>query len=148
MVAYSFRQRFAPNIQAGLGIPVAGRPKPKRQTIREYGRRHHAVPGQEIQLYTGMRTKQCALIGEAMCVDASPIMLRFLPHGIGDLVDSEVIGILERKDHLNLFAQHDGFIDWKELRMFFASNHPGISRFEGVLIRWEPLTSSATESAR
>ena len=53
MVAYSLKPRFIPPILSGA----------KRQTIRAISRRRHAIPGETLQLYTGMRTKQCRLIG-------------------------------------------------------------------------------------
>jgi hypothetical protein len=49
VVAYSFRQQFRPPILAGT----------KRQTIRA-DRKRHARPGEQLQLYTGMRTRQQA----------------------------------------------------------------------------------------
>lgn len=136
MTAYSFKLRFVPNIQAGLGLPVKGLVKPKRQTIRA-PRKRHAVPGEEMQLYYAIRTKQCQLIGKAVCMDVHLIRLFFMGDG---MVDCDAIGMLKRQSHLDQFAQLDGFIDWMELRSFWASNHPGIDRFEGVLIRWMPLS--------
>jgi hypothetical protein len=49
MPAYNFQKQFAPLVQSGE----------KRQTIRTLGKRSHAQPGNKLQLYTGMRTKQC-----------------------------------------------------------------------------------------
>ncbi len=53
MVAYSFDRRFVPAIVSGA----------KRQTIRAH-RARHARPGETLQLYTGMRTRQCRKIVE------------------------------------------------------------------------------------
>lgn len=66
MVAYSFKRRFAEPILAGA----------KRQTIRA-DRRRHARPGEELQLYTGMRTKSCRLIARRTCVDIQRVILVF-----------------------------------------------------------------------
>lgn len=51
MVAYSFHPRFVDAILGGT----------KRQTIRMH-RRRHARPGEEMQLYAGMRTRHCRLV--------------------------------------------------------------------------------------
>lgn len=79
MVAYSFRQRFVAPIQVGLGtiehIPGTEY-APKRQTIRA-NRKRHARPGEELQLYCGMRTKGCFLIGRARCTSVSGVRLQF-----------------------------------------------------------------------
>ena len=48
VVALNFKQQFIPPILSGA----------KRQTIRAIGRRRHAIPGETLQLYTGMRTKR------------------------------------------------------------------------------------------
>jgi len=56
MVAYSFKAQFREPILAGT----------KRQTIRA-DRKRHARLGEALQLYTGMRTRQCKLIGRATC---------------------------------------------------------------------------------
>lgn len=73
MVAYSFKQRFAPQIIAGLqtGPLVVGM---KRQTIRA-DRKRHARPGEELQLYTGMRTRSCQLLGRTTCTAVAPVRL-------------------------------------------------------------------------
>ena len=135
MVAYSFRRQFVHPIQAGLGIAnqfgVVPPVSPKRQTIRAY-RKRHARLGEELQLYCGMRTKHCFLIGRARCVDADFITLDF----------TGLVSINRRSfqdvDRLDEFARSDGFADFVEMRAFWAKEH-GLSRFNGVIIRWEPL---------
>lgn len=68
MVAYSFKRQFGPPILAGT----------KGGTIRN-DRKRHARPGEELQLYHGMRTKSCTLIANhiailALGVAALPIL--------------------------------------------------------------------------
>lgn len=105
MVAYSFKKRFVAPIRAGLGLimkddkgnwlqcesviddgatvshpfdpykDLAPEARPKRQTIRAIGKRRHARPGETLQLYTAMRTKQCEKIGEARCIAVLPIRI-------------------------------------------------------------------------
>ncbi|MGY0779836.1 S49 family peptidase [Azospirillum argentinense] len=75
MVAYSFRPRFIDPILAGLE-PGPLLPGMKRQTIRgASGGKRHARPGELVQLYTGMRTRQCRKLGEGRCVAAEPVTL-------------------------------------------------------------------------
>lgn len=122
MVAYSFKGRFAEPIVAGT----------KRQTIRA-PRRRHARPGEALQLYAAMRTKHCRLIANAKCLDVIDVEL--------DLVAGEVhaggVIVVNRESGADEFARLDGFADWSDLRAFWAKEHPGVDRFQGVLIRWQ-----------
>lgn len=133
MVAYSFQKSFAPPILLGLepGPLVEGA---KRQTIRN-DRKRHARPGEELQLYTGMRTKSCRLLGKAVCIAVAPVRLML---GSAELVEIGGEPNITNADGLDLFAQFDGFRDWADLCAFWAAAHPGVTDFSGVLIRWEP----------
>ena len=123
MVAYSFKPQFRAPILAGT----------KRQTIRA-DRKRHARPGEVMQLYTGMRTKACSLIGVAMCQDVSRIRLGIERQFI------EVRGI--RYDlasdgrMIEGFAVADGFASWSAMRAFWQREHPDQDVFEGVLVQW------------
>lgn len=137
MVAYSFRKRFVEPIRVGLGKPWVRRgrsifPVPKRQTIRA-DRARHARPGEEIQLYCGMRTKGCFLIGRARCVSVESIVIN-LSFGVIIIGGRTLISSL---DH---FAIGDGFKSWKEMRGFWQEEYPGTNHFRGVIIKWEPLS--------
>ncbi|MGX9145869.1 hypothetical protein [Mesorhizobium sp. 128a] len=124
MVAYSFRPRFVEPIAAGT----------KRQTIRA-DRKRHAREGEELQLYTGMRTKQCKLIGRATCIGVDLVMLNFADHGV-----VRINGIvLFSNAAMQKFARSDGFTSWADMRGFWRDNHPGVEVFDGVLIRWGDL---------
>jgi hypothetical protein len=123
MVAYSFKAQFADAVAAGT----------KHQTIRANGKRRHARPGDKLQLYTGMRTKACRKLRDAVCHDACPILIErdkvftFHPQEI-------FLG-----DDLERLAKADGFKTWTEMRDFFETNH-GLP-FSGTMIRWlVPLT--------
>ncbi len=141
MVAYSFKTRFAAPILAGT----------KRQTIRA-DRKRHARPGEEIQLYTGMRTKHCKLIGRATCVAVYPIEL-FLAgpregyaEGWSEThADPRFATAAVFKPEVNTFARADGFARWSDLVLFWRAEHPGVDHFEGVLIQWGPLLGVAGE---
>lgn len=124
MVAYSFKARFAPPI---VSLRKSG-------TIRAH-RKRHARPGEQLQLYTGMRTKSCRLIGRSVCLDVLPIVINLPRKSIR--VDSPMGSTFGRSAaDLDAFAVADGFADWADMAAFWAKEHPGIEVFEGVLIRW------------
>lgn len=128
MVAYSFNKGFAAPILAGT----------KRQTIR-LPRKRHARRGEELQLFTGMRTKHCQLIGRATCTGVHDVRLDFVAPSV------TLDGVLSLIDPtaLNEFAERDGFScpeePWRFMRRWWWEVHPGIDIFNGVLIRWEAL---------
>lgn len=146
MVAYSFKARFVAPIQLGLGKPDpeaifrAPGMQPKRQTIRATGKRRHARPGETLQLYTAMRTKQCRKIGEARCTEVIPIEIRF-----DDIVfwvylpASSTRSARIKGDALKDFAKSDGFDNSNDMAAFWRVEH-GSGTFHGLVIRWEPLT--------
>lgn len=141
MVAYSFQRRFVGPIKVGLGIhePILGleaaAPPPKRQTIRAIGKRRHARPGEVLQLYQGMRTKQCQKIGEARCIDVSGVII-WIDHRAIAIERAKMM--LSRRE-MEQFARDDGFVDAEEMAQFWRCTHKGIERFDGVLIQWEKI---------
>lgn len=153
MVAYSFRPQFVKPITVGLGIPwlnhfsvdVTSTVTPKRQTIRAVGRRRHAKAGDELQLYTGMRTKSCRLIGRARCRDVRDIVITFGKlSGISVGGTENLDGSKQREAHyqgagLDAFARTDGFESWRHMVEFWKHEHGSLSSFTGVIIEWEPI---------
>ena len=137
MVAYSFKKRFADPIRSGLGNyeHINGMiPRPKRQTIRAIGKRRHARPGETLQLYTAMRTKQCAKIGDARCVSVEPVEIDVREHQL----PIRVWGGWLKDGRIHDFARADGFTSGEDMLEFWKKEH-GIGNFRGLLIRWEPL---------
>ena len=129
MDAYSFKKRFGPPILAGT----------KAQTIRA-DRKRHARPGEELQLYTGMRTKHCKLLGRPTCIDVVPVQLCFSKRGASELF--EVGGLPISPREMVGFAHDDGFESIQDMADFWWREHGSGSdalTFEGVLIRWTPL---------
>lgn len=126
MVAYSFRPRFAALIESGA----------KTQTIRA-PRRRHALPGERLQLFTGMRTRECRkLIPDPLCVSVEPIHM-FPENGRWLL---RVSGAAQPLCDLAIsddFARDDGFADVADFGRFWAEAH-GVQPFTGYLIRWAP----------
>lgn len=128
MVAYSFKSQFIAPIRSRV----------KRQTIRA-DRKRHARSGEALQLYSGLRTRHCLLIGRAVCRSVQPIRIE---------VDNAVIGFqsgltLTTIGELDDFAISDGFPDWGAMREFWEANHPATPIFAGVLILWTDLISAA-----
>lgn len=116
MVAYNFQAQFAPDVEAGQ----------KRQTIRANGKRKHAQKGDKLQLYTGMRTKSCRKLRDAVCYDSCQI-----------LIEADKVWTFHPQElHTDLdgFAKLDGFSSWKAMREWFEKNH-GLP-FRGTMIRW------------
>ena len=137
MVAYSFHARFVAPIERGLVLGPR-RPGMKRHTIRA-DRKRHAREGEEMQLYQGMRTKHCRLLGRPVCTVVRPITLIF------NDADDELEGIVSPGGiaqwgyaSLDDFADGDGFADWQELKAFWRIKHVGVDEFAGVIIFWEP----------
>jgi len=115
MVAYNFKARFAPDVEA----------RRKTQTIRPDGKRKHARQGVAIQLYTSMRTKDCRKIGEAICSGSTCCTIDHDRAAVGGF---NVPG-------LDAFAQADGFPDFVSMAAWFEEAH-GLP-FHGTLIKWQ-----------
>lgn len=123
MVAYSFQTRFVRPILAGT----------KCQTIRGH-RKRHARPGEGMQLYTGMRTRQCRLITRAECVSVHEIEI--FVHSFC-LLSVDMDGV-PFEGCMNDFAIADGFTGLADMWGFWNHVH-GWGDFTGVLLRWSPL---------
>lgn len=137
MVAYSFAPQFIAPIEA----------RTKLQTVRGHRRRHARV-GEPIQLYTGMRTKQCRKL-----VDPDPICIRVWDIRIAvDAAECRKIGAITlegtllTQPEMEAFAQSDGFTadaDASALRRmgeFWLKAHENLGQeflFDGVVLRWE-----------
>jgi hypothetical protein len=119
MVAFNFKAQVADEVETGR----------KRQTIRQQRR---ARAGDRLQLYTGMRTKKCRKLRDAICAAAQEITVEI--HGQlvcvrldGELLPSAMAGELARADGF------DGVTSFSE---FFEREYGGLP-FSGWLIRWD-----------
>lgn len=134
MVAYSFRTQFEG--------PIVRREK--RQTVRGF-RKRHARPGEALQLFTGMRTRQCRkiLLPDPTCVEVQEITLAF--DAGGGIVAIELDGRSLSVSEIERFAADDGFgADGSAARRmgeFWLREHGGHD-FTGVVIRWDPGASA------
>jgi hypothetical protein len=129
MVAYNFKKQFASKVES----------LEKRQTIRALGKRRHAQPGDDLQLYTGQRTKACKKLLDAICYEVIPIRMQKVdvhvdssyvcPIGCIRIdVDGQIIEPME----VHELAKTDGFESPEKFLAFFADRLP----FEGVIIKW------------
>lgn len=118
MAALNFQKQFAEEVEIGR----------KRQTIRAPRKddRPHCRVGGPLTLYTGMRTKACRKLGDAVCTARKHVFM----DGCRLFVDGESI----RDD--DEFARRDGFENASAMYEWFGKTH-GLP-FVGTLIEWEP----------
>ena len=120
MVAYNFQKQFADAVERGE----------KTQTIRAPRKNGHAKVGDNLQLYYGMRTKQCRKLLDTKCTRSVNITVKR---------DSVVVSggdrITIKGNALFWFASDDGFDSWQHMRDWFDDKY-GLP-FSGVLISWE-----------
>lgn len=119
MVAYSFQSGFAPDILSGR----------KMSTIRPKGKRRHAVAGDELQLYVGMRTPSCRLLLRVPCIGSQPIEIRRNSYKVYN-------AIVLAPRWLSKLAAIEGFGSWVEMRDWF-DNRYGLPAVGLVQIRWD-----------
>jgi len=124
MVAYNFQARFTLLIADGR----------KRGTIRAHRKSRHAQPGDAMQLYTGMRTKNCMKIGDAVCRSSEPIIVDYFGLTFSSGRDVVCAESDDSAQYLELFATQDGFDNWNEMVEWFdrTYNLP----FQGVWLTW------------
>lgn len=117
MTAYNFKAQFADDVESGK----------KLQTIRAK-RKDGRIPktGEALQLYTGMRTKSCRKLRDAVCEFVSQVSM----NDAGMKID----GIALAPGHIKELALADGFDSIEAFRNFFKDTH-GFP-FSGHLIRW------------
>lgn len=120
MPAFNFQKRFAPRVEDGS----------KRQTIRGLRRDgKNAKKGDPLYLYTGMRTKGCRKLRDAICKDAIPIII-----GMGvderEIATDHVLSWQEKET----LAEADGFENATEMFEWFRRTH-GLP-FTGYLYKW------------
>lgn len=142
MVAYSFNSAFVHQVEALI----------KRQTIRAH-RKRHARPGEAVQLFTGMRTRNCRKLvtPDPICTQVSEVWMKF---DDGSMSEMLVDGIPLRGAELERFACDDGFdpklnplarrlpgiTASRLMARFWSMTHSG-PVFDGVLVIWKPETA-------
>ena len=131
MVAYNFQKQFSDDVETGK----------KRSTIRRAGKKLPPKIGDELQLYTGMRTSNCRLLRKGKCTDVNPVMFtRRNSHPIfciGVIVGSEKCWVEVIPTELERFAAKDGFKSIADFFAYFLGDSD--EDFLGFLIEWEPI---------
>lgn len=120
MPALNFQKQFAQSVENGE----------KRQTIRATWKdgRQPAKRGDQLALYTGMRTKGCRKLMDVECVEVSPVFLCRAGQSPAIYVDGKpMVGPDD-------FARRDGFESIDAMLTFFEETH-GLP-FQGWLIEW------------
>jgi hypothetical protein len=103
----------------------------KRQTIRQTAR---CRPGDTLHLYTGLRTKQCRLLGTAICTRVEPVQITETPVRAIILNNRRTL----RGAAANGFAAADGFDSLDDLLGFFRDKYR--LPFSGMVISWSQFT--------
>jgi hypothetical protein len=135
MVAYNFQRRFVAPIVAG----------DKTHTLRGPRRRHVRV-GEAMQLYSGMRTKNCELIADALCNRFLGIFLKFSEcreFALFDVTEQESghfvrTGALRPIEDPETFARSDGFAGLEAMAAFWRDVHC-VTSWNGFLVGWAPF---------
>jgi len=120
MPVYNFKKEFADKVESGQ----------KKQTIR-MKRKRQTVCGDKLYLYTGMRTKNCRLLHNAICTRVESFVLwtdvAFSIDGVDFLSNVGTSG--------HKLAVEDGFKTWEDFVAFFKKQY-GLP-FYGEIISWE-----------
>lgn len=143
MPAYNFHPRFAEPILAGVkGGTIRAPRRPGNRGIHTVARQEatggHAYVGEDLSLYTGMRTRQCRLIARKTCLGVERIALH-LRAGAVLFPRRDIARYIDGAAALDDFARFDGFPDWVSLTDFWRAMHGDIADFIGWHIRWLPL---------
>lgn len=128
MPALNFRARYVEPILAGTKIHTL-------RQMRRDGR--DPAPGDELALYTGMRTKQCRLL-ERVTITAVRDCRLWIATDLSALRVELDGHALEPGVH-PAFAVNDGFASVRELAEFFAETYPEDwtdPPIRGLLIQW------------
>lgn len=131
MVAFNFKPEFVPKIESGE----------KKQTIR---RSQRCNPGDDVQLYTGQRTKKCRKIKDSTCTKIVNVAIgeqeirgkntRFIQTEHNGSFMQLIEGITCEKEELDKFAVMDGFENSEKMFDFFKNQY-GLP-FQGVIHVW------------
>ena len=122
MVAYTFKKQFAGIVESGE----------KLYTIRALRKNGHAKPGQNLQLYTGMRTKACRKL-----VAVDPVCWEVFDIAID--AENQLIWINDSKlnpDQEWQLIKGDGFDRMKDFWEFFKEPVEGMSLICWAEVEW------------
>ena len=115
----------------------------KRQTIRRAGFKWKSVKvGDKLTLYTGLRTKQCRKLGEAVVESITPITIDTECDNVA--VETPLGDFNLDLPALNDLVARDGFDSNDEFFKFFCINYK-VGRFKMFVIRWADFKEAKDE---
>lgn len=115
----------------------------KRQTIRRASPKWQNVKvGDKLTLYTGLRTKQCRKLGEAVVESITPIMIDTECDNIA--VETPLGDFNLDLPALNDLVERDGFVSNPDFFNFFRLNYK-VGRFKMIVIRWSDFKETKDE---
>jgi hypothetical protein len=130
MALLGFKKMFVAPIRKGE----------KAQTIRGF-RKVPIKTGERIFMYTGLRTKHCKKICEAICIGQAWIRIAHNKVAIGAWEKNPKL-FLDMRSELNSFAHHDGFTGWEDLKQFWIKEHgKDCFPFKGVIYYFRKVRS-------
>ena len=109
MVAYSFKAEFAPLVESGKKV----------HTIRNARKNGHVELGQKVQLYTGLRTKNCRKL-----VETDPVCWQVFEIDIYQSQNVYINEIVLNRKEVEVLALGDGFDDVQSFFDFFGEYQP------------------------
>lgn len=116
----------------------------KRQTIRRASPKWEKVEaGDRLTLYTGLRTKQCRKLGEAVVESITPIMIDTECDNVA--VETPLGDFNLDLPALNDLVARDGFISNADFFKFFCINYK-VGRFKMLVIRWADFREAKDET--
>lgn len=115
----------------------------KRQTIRRASPKWKNVKaGDKLTLYTGLRTKECRKLGEAVVESITPIALT--PRSADCAVKTALGTFLLTSFDVRFLALADGFESTFDFWNFFTE-HYGDETINMYVIRWEDFEEAKNE---
>lgn len=120
----NFKREFAGLVERGY----------KKQTIRGHrkdGKR--PVQGDQVRLYTGLRTSATRWLRDGTVVRCRSVRLNLAGNG-EIVVDGERLTLEQRFE----FAKADGFLTWEDMRKWFCDQYGAESfpEWEGFCVEW------------
>lgn len=128
MVALNFIKQFADDVESGK----------KNRTIRKSGKRKPPRVGDALQLFTGMRTRSCRKLADAICTNVRDI--KVIPkYGEVHIRQQREINwfVFDSDKSLGQLSSLDGFKSIEDFFAFFEKDLNASGAFEGYLIEWE-----------
>ncbi len=126
MVAINFSAQFADAVESGAKLQTIRAP-------RKDGRL--PAPGVALQLYTGMRSKSCRKLRDAVCTAVTPVRIKGAEMWLdGKLLDVDAHN-RQAAGSDGAFARRDGFDSYSDMAEWFRARY-GLP-FDGFVVEWK-----------